>query len=377
MIRHTRWQCQCEECWKCTTGILSLYHRKIENYVPVCIAIANMWISSSGRIIYVDKYIETPGKNNELPGVSALEEKMIKEMDEFMDEAVKEIKQRLGGEYDVAWDIYHKNNGVLLRGIRISDRASNVSPCIYMEGIYMAYKESGNMELVVEDVIHIYEENRGLDFSTGKIMDREQMLEQVLFRLVNTKRNHGVLPGIPHRDLYGLGLSMVFYIPFQTGGFEQASMTVNNRLMEIWGVSEAEILDHAQKNAPEKMPVCMFSVKEAVCNIIGQAADWSQEILTPLYVLTNKQKIYGAGCMLYNGVLEQAAKQYGSSLYILPSSIHEVILLPAKAEWKNRVKELAAMVASINRSDVIADEEVLSDEVYYYSKDRHELVIAS
>lgn len=148
--------------------------------------------------------------------------------------------------------------------------------------------------------------------------------------------------------------------------------------MEIWGSSEAELLEHAQKNTPEEMQFFMCSLQEMLCHMIGQESnyEWDSSREMPLYVLTNSQGMYGASCILYDGVLEQAAEQLGSDLYVLPSSIHEVILLPAKGEGINSVKALGEMVASVNCSGNVADEEVLSDDVYYYDRVKQQLAVA-
>ena len=85
----------------------------------------------------------------------------------------------------------------------------------------------------------------------------------------------------------------------------------------------------------------------------------------PLLVLTNSRRYLGAACILYRGVLERFAKKLGENLYILPSSVHEVILLP---ETKvNSSKNLLRMVMEVNRTQ-LAPEEVLSDTVYYYDR---------
>ncbi len=69
--------------------------------------------------------------------------------------------------------------------------------------------------------------------------------------------------------------------------------------------------------------------------------------------------------MLYPGILEAVSEKLGYDLFVLPSSIHEIILL--QAENSSRHKELAEMVAQINQTELAADE-VLSSHVYYYSR---------
>ena len=92
----------------------------------------------------------------------------------------------------------------------------------------------------------------------------------------------------------------------------------------------------------------------------------------PMYVLTNRQRLNGACCILYQDVLKQVAGRLGDSLYILPSSIHEVIAIPASAS--GNPKELSQLVQEINIAEV-APEEVLSDHAYYYDRELDEISV--
>jgi len=84
-----------------------------------------------------------------------------------------------------------------------------------------------------------------------------------------------------------------------------------------------------------------------------------------MYVLTNQQRFLGACCILYDDVLKEIAERLDSDLYILPSSIHEVILMPVTVT--ESVPALSQMVCDINQSEVSA-EEILSDHIYYYHR---------
>jgi hypothetical protein len=89
-----------------------------------------------------------------------------------------------------------------------------------------------------------------------------------------------------------------------------------------------------------------------------------------LYVLTNDCRINGAACMLYENMLKDFADRIGSNLYILPSSIHEVIILPKFAMFNKQ--ELINMVRDVN-SEGVAVDEVLSYTVYEYDRETGEL----
>lgn len=134
-----------------------------------------------------------------------------------------------------------------------------------MEDYYAAYSRKGDMELIVQDIIRTYEKNRGQDFQADFIRDREQALDSVLFRLVNTERNRLHLGGVPHADLDWMGLSMVFYLMIQAEEGRCATVLVDNRLMQEWDSSDGEIMEHAQRNTPEKMRISMCRMAELLC----------------------------------------------------------------------------------------------------------------
>ena len=92
-----------------------------------------------------------------------------------------------------------------------------------------------------------------------------------------------------------------------------------------------------------------------------------------MYVLTSKDSIFGAISMFYPNGLKELAKELGSDLYILPSSIHDVIVLPAQEEIDADM--LKDMVHRVNK-DYVDVEELLSDSVYYYKKESDSLSIA-
>ena len=80
-----------------------------------------------------------------------------------------------------------------------------------------------------------------------------------------------------------------------------------------------------------------------------------------MWVLTNELGIYGATAMLYDGVLEEAGEKWEQNFYIIPSSVHELILL--LEEWD--MEQLDLMIKEVNEREV-KDDEILSDHAYLY-----------
>ncbi len=84
-----------------------------------------------------------------------------------------------------------------------------------------------------------------------------------------------------------------------------------------------------------------------------------------MFILTNESRLNGATCMLYENVLDKFANEIKSDLYILPSSIHEVIILPKK-EWYKK-SDLESMINEVNTDNLSVDE-ILSDRVYMFER---------
>lgn len=303
---------------------------------------------------------------------------MKKEFDIFMEEVLDEVAKQLGEGFHAERKDTVKNNGVIRRQAVISDGMHEAAPCIWMEPYYELYKRQEDIRIIAGDIIKTCQRNGWEDFSAECFTDWEWAKDKLMFRLAGTEKNKEMLEDMPHRDIPGLGLSMAFYILLRTESGRRASIHVHNNHMKLWGVTEAELMERAEENTPREMGLSINSVMEALYGGAEGGMDGMgcSEDPIPLYVLSNKQKLYGAGCILYQGALEQAAEMIGSSFYILPSSLHEVILLPAAMQDGGNFQKLKEMVAEINRSDALSAEDVLIDGVYYYDRGKKELSAA-
>lgn len=143
--------------------------------------------------------------------------------------------------------------------------------------------------------------------------------------------------------------------------------------MEAWETDTAELFALARRNTRRLFPWECRTLEEVLDELDGPSVQEDGWIGLPLRVLSNDRRAYGAACLLYPGVLEGIAEKEGCSFYILPSSVHEVILLPDDGEIVP--DELKKMVAEVNRSYVAA-EEVLTDSIYYFNMQKKEVVVA-
>ena len=258
-----------------------------------------------------------------------------------------------------------KNNGLHLTGITIRNRESNMSPTIYLDGYFADYKDGRTIENICKEIVQVYEKNKvQKDFSLEQVTDFKNVKDRICFKLVNREKNAELLADAPYVEYQDL--AVVFYILVSKDKNGITSITVRNSLMNMWGM-DADILYYlAKKNTQRLFRGRVLSMMEVMAEIIGDSADAFEDSAFPMYVATNIFKMNGACILLYDGVLKKFAEKIGGDFYILPSSVHEVIFVPANGDMNTRY--LIQMVKEVNATEVAPDE-VLSDNIYKYHAD--------
>ena len=282
----------------------------------------------------------------------------------------REVEKRAGENYRVKLNDVMKNNGVVLKGITLMQDDSNISPTIYLNPYYDAY-ENGDTTLgtVIDEVIDTYERNkinRSIDMKF--FLNYETVRSRIIFKLINTEKNRELLRDVPYIPFHDL--SIVFQCLVSEERFGNASILIHNVHLQLWKVNARELYECALENTPLLQGyelADMNTVLEEMKALGGiddeEIEDMQQEV--PMYVLSNKSRINGASCILYKDILKDFAMVVDKDLNVLPSSIHEVILLPSDGTQES--EQLKEMVREINQSQV-EKEEVLSDSVYYYRR---------
>ena len=224
----------------------------------------------------------------------------------------------------------------------------------------------------MQRLLQICEESAsGEGMDMGFFRSFEKVRDRICYRLVGRDRNRELLEDMPHVGF--LDMAVCFFYAYQDEAFGEGSIPVHNPHMEAWETDTAELLALARRNTRRLFPWECRTLEEVLDELDGPSVQEDGWIGLPLRVLSNDRRAYGAACLLYPGVLEGIAEKEGCSLYILPSSIHEVILLPDDGEIVP--DELKKMVAEVNRSYVAA-EEVLTDSLYYFNMQNKEVVVA-
>lgn len=288
------------------------------------------------------------------------------------------VSERLGAKYQVRIKEMQKNNGVRLQGLIILERAQNISPTIYLDDFYEAYQHGFELERIVEKILQIYKEDmpkESIDMSFFR--DFLKVKDRICYRLIDAGKNKELLEMIPHVRF--LDLAICFYYAYQGRVLGEGSILIYNTHMEMWNTSTEELLHLAQENTPVIFPWECKPMETVIEELLQEHYEKTGEAMLerheqeqfleemPMQILSNQSRVQGAAVILYPGLLEKMADELQGSFYIIPSSIHEVILLPVKS--MKAVDELKDMIREVNRTQV-ERQEVLSDRLYIYSKDR-------
>lgn len=289
--------------------------------------------------------------------------------DEFNELVRSRLCDICGEEFSVSVYEALKNNSVVHKGISIKDNSSNIAPTIYMDEFYTDFCDGRDIEDIVHEILRIYSENRlGSEIETERFSDFEWVKERIFFKVINAEKNASLLQQVPFSPFLDLA---VVYGVFM-GDYRQSfsSVLIRNEHLTMWHANEQEIRKHAIKNTPLILPSEICGMKEMLEKMGMNCADDAGS--APMYILSNSSRVNGAGAMLYEGVLKSFSGELGSDLYILPSSVHEVIIIP-KSEVYDPC-ELKNMIAEVNDTQV-AGEEILSYSLYEYTREEDVLDI--
>lgn len=181
--------------------------------------------------------------------------------------------------------------------------------------------------------------------------------EKVCIRLVNTEKYREILTHLAHLEWNDLSVIFYFIPRFRGDGAYKLEL-VNTGFLEHLQITTQELFDSSVQHSSELLPVS-FNPIEEVLDLPEEKTDRSG-----LYVLTNSFNFFGASCVLYPDTLKKIGGRIGD-FYILPSSVHEVLLLPVR-KCRFPVGELRRIVHDINKKSV-SEEDWLTDSVYYYN----------
>ena len=273
------------------------------------------------------------------------------------------------------------NNQLILDGLTILEPGSNISPTIYLNFYFEKYQKGMNLSTIEQQILQYYHRHCPINhIDTSFFTDYNRVRSRIVYRLVHYEKNRELLKEIPHFPY--LDLAVIYYCLVAEEPYENASILIYNHHLAYWKLQKETLRTLAQTNTPLLLPWRCDSLAELIMpalDVLPVKERPTQEALLdaetiPMYVLSNEQRYFGASCILYPNALKEISQKFADSLFILPSSIHEVIIIPAS--YTEDANELSEIVHDVNVSEV-AQDEILSDSVYFYDQNTEQLSIIS
>jgi len=253
---------------------------------------------------------------------------------------------RLGGGY----------TGLTIRKVDEEE----IVPTINMSLFYEYYREGKPIKDILNRMIYIICNERYHNHLEW-INDYNIVKDKLFIRLSNGERNKEMLKNIPHLNIEDLVITYHIYI--ESNNHSVDSIMINNRLLNKYHLTTLKLHQDAIENSPKLFPIYINSLEKYLFNTQGDSS---------VIYLSNSVQVNGAATIIYPNTLKMIADKLNSGFYVVPSSIHEVLIVPPNIK---SLYELEQLVHEVNEKRVSIDEQ-LSNHVYYYNNQTNTLKIA-
>lgn len=315
----------------------------------------------------------------------------MKSYSEFMEHIKENVTDYLPERFESAEITIRqvvKNNDMVLDGLMIFSHGSHVSPAIYLNPLYEQYKEGKDLDEIVSNIADAYIENiepvvnKEFQAQLEDLGNYEIVKDYIFPKLVNREKNSIRLQNVPYTQMEDLAVTYNVKI---TGDSDSiSSLLITNSMLNTYGLTIEELHEKAVENMERLSPAVCISLMDAAEAVIAdglsereglsdeEVREHAGEIISisgiEMYCLTNRFKINGAASIISENVQRMVADQVGGDYYVLPSSVHEVIIVPKRMNISPR--KLTDMVNAVNAKLVLEDE-YLSDNIYQYDAKEH------
>ena len=295
--------------------------------------------------------------------------------EKLMEDLGQDLYENTGVEYSIEAPRINKLQNAGYEGIVIRPEDSPVGINLDAESLYKSYNDGKPYEEVFDEAYRMIAdgfENQP-EFNVEDFSNYDVMKEKLAIQVVSTERNAEMLEKIPHKEVEDMSLVCRFIV--SDSKFGMGSILINNDMIERYGITTEQLFADAAKYAPELRPSEIVNIADVLAEMMGiDVSEFNEQMGVhggpeiPMYVASTHDKSNGAGIIAYPGFMEMAAEKIGGDFFVLPSSVHEVILVLDNGGGD--FHELENMVQEVNATQVDPKDK-LSDKVYHYdSKDK-------
>ena len=291
--------------------------------------------------------------------------------EDFKDKFIADVKDKLedaGIDTSIKVNMVNKLNESY-EAMTVTPEGSNIGLNLSIDKFYDAYNDGVTFENAVDKAVDSI--MKGIDntpsFNLSALTDYEQMKDKLITEVVSIDANKEKLETVPHKDIEDMAVVYRFVLSSDETG--RSSVLVTNQMLENMGITPEQLHNHAIENAPLINPLEIRGMSEVMAELMGieEAKMLGIVPMDPkdeqLFVASVPDKIHGAGILAYQDFMDKAAERAGGDFFILPSSIHELLIVPDNGRME--LNELESMVRSVNKNQV-APQDKLTDNVYHY-----------
>lgn len=303
------------------------------------------------------------------------ERKVFLTYSEFLQQLTERVKTRAGSGANVCISRIQKPNISAQDGIAILHPGENTAPVIGLDALWREYQNGVCMEKLAEKIYAFHQEHQKLSgYDSELFRDFERARTHIVCRLVNYERNHELLARIPHQHF--LDLAVIYYYQMDDSELGRSGILVQNTHIRFWNITTNQLHAIAACNTRILLPWRIATINSMVAELPGLSAASPEENAPALYVLTNEEMHFGAVNLIFGDVLVALGERLESDFYVLPSSVHECMILPVCAWMDATPCSLRKIVVEIN-NEFVRPEDILGDSVYQFSRDSQTLQIAA
>lgn len=291
--------------------------------------------------------------------------------EEFKDDIIRKLAEHGMDDVSISFHEVEKANETY-EAMSIRQGESNVSLSFNVESAFADYERSGDYDGLLASAAPAIADklNQMPNVNVEMLKNYDLMKGMLSIEVINADVNAELLAKIPHEQLEDMAVVYRFVVASDSDA--RSSILVTNNMLNMLGITKEQLREDALENAPRIRPAVIQGMNEVMMEMMSpeDAAMLPVEDLPEnfLYVASVPDRQSGAGVMAYQGFMDQAAERLGGDFYILPSSLHEIILVPDQGDVN--FKDLEEMVHLVNKTEVDPKDR-LSDSVYHYDSKDH------
>ncbi len=304
----------------------------------------------------------------------------MKNFEDFKEDFVADVREQLAeqGHDDLSFQFgeIRKMNSEY-EALTIMKEDSNIGMNFNISKAFAAYEDGADYGELVNQASDAI--TKGIAempvVDVNQLMNYEVMKEKLSIEVVSAETNADLLKNVPHENIEDMAAVYRFVLSSDSDG--RSSILVTNEMLDKMGVTREQLKADALANAPEIRPVVIQGMNEVMMEMMGpdafEAMGMPELPEEAMYVASVPDKTSGAGVLAYQDFMDQAADRIGGDFFVLPSSIHEILLVPD--DGLKTADELRAMVQEVNATQV-SPEDKLTDSVYHYDSKDHVFELA-